>query len=220
MTEPFMYLHIPGLEHHPHVTYTWLIMILLAAVTFLVKSGINIIPKGLQNLFEVIIGGLADVMEQNIGPGGSRFLPLLGTLTIFILCGNLLGLIPGCTAPTANLNTNVAMALTVFVVYHVVGLQKHGLAYFKQFMGSVWWLIPLMLPIEIISHLARPVTLAVRLFGNVRGEDLVILVLLFIVPLFLPIPMMAFAVFTGVLQTLVFILLTMVYLQGALSEEH
>jgi len=78
----------------------------------------------------------------------------------------------------------------------------------------------LMLPIEIISHLARPVTLAVRLFGNVRGEDLVILVLLFIVPLFLPIPMMAFAVFTGVLQTLVFILLTMVYLQGALSEEH
>jgi len=220
MSEPYMWITIPGLEHAPHVTYTWVIMILLAVATFVVRGSISLVPVGLHNFFEVIISELADFMDSTIGHGGRKFMPLIGTLTFFVLCGNLIGLIPGFSSPTSNVNTNAALAVVVFIVYHAVGIKKHGVAYFKQFLGPVWWLIPLMLPIEIISHFARPITLAVRLFGNVKGEDLVILVLLFLVPLLLPVPMMAFAVFTSILQTLVFILLTMVYLNGALSDEH
>jgi len=220
MSEPFMFLRIPGLENYPHVTYTWVVMILLLVGTFFARQSIGLIPKGIQNLFETALVTLADFMDQTIGHGGRRFMPLIGTLAFFVICANLMGLVPGFSSPTANVNTNLALALTVAIFYHAVGIRKHGFAYFKQFLGPVWWLVPLMLPIEIISHLARPITLAVRLFGNVRGEDLVILVLLFLVPLLLPVPMMAFAVFTSVLQTLVFILLSMVYLQGALSDDH
>ena len=220
MTEPLMYITIPGFEEYPHVTYTWVIMIMLAVVTFVVRGALSVVPAGWQNFFEVILVGLADFMDSTIGPGGRRFMPLIGTLALFILIANLMGLFPGMASPTANVNTNVALALTVFVIYQFVGFRKHGVGYLKQFLGPVWWLIPMMLPIEIISHLARPITLAVRLFGNIKGEDMVILVLGFLIPLILPIPMMAFAVFTSVLQTLVFILLSMVYLAGALSDEH
>ncbi|MFQ5432514.1 MAG: F0F1 ATP synthase subunit A [Nitrospinota bacterium] len=220
MTEPLMYINIPGFEEYPHVTYTWLIMIMFAVVTLVVRGALRLVPEGWQNLFEVILVSLADFMDSSIGHGGRKFMPLIGTLALFILVANLLGLFPGMSSPTANINTNVALAVTVFVIYQLVGIKKHGVAYFKQFLGPVWWLAPMMLPIEVISHLARPVTLAVRLFGNIRGEDMVILVLGFLVPLLLPIPMMAFAVFTSILQMLVFILLSMVYLAGALSEEH
>lgn len=220
MTEPLMYITIPGFEEYPHVTYTWVIMIMLVVVTFVVRGALNMVPAGWQNFFEVILVGLADFMDSTIGPGGRRFMPLIGTLALFILIANLMGLFPGMASPTANVNTNVALALTVFVIYQFVGFRKHGVGYLKQFLGPVWWLIPMMLPIEIISHAARPITLAVRLFGNIKGEDMVILVLGFLIPLILPIPMMAFAVFTSVLQTLVFILLSMVYLAGALSDEH
>jgi F-type H+-transporting ATPase subunit a len=220
MTEPLMYITIPGFEEYPHVTYTWFIMIMFAVLTFVVRGALRLVPAGWQNLFEVILVSLADFMDSTIGHGGRKFMPLIGTLALFILVGNLLGLVPGMSSPTANINTNLALALTVFVIYHFVGIQKRGVAYFKQFLGPVWWLAPMMLPIEIISHLARPVTLAVRLFGNIKGEDMIILVLGFLIPLLLPIPMMALAVFTSVLQMFVFILLTMVYLAGALSEEH
>lgn len=220
MTEPYMFLRLPGLETFPHVTYTWVIMALLVVSSIVVGQTIKVVPVGMQNAFEAIIVTLADFMDETIGHGGRKFLPLIGTLAFFILPANLLGLIPGCASPTANVNTNLALALTVFVFYQWTGIRKHGFGYIKQFMGPVWWMTPLMLPIEIISHLARPVTLAMRLFGNIKGEDLVILILTFLVPLLLPIPMMAFAVFTSTLQTLVFILLSMVYLAGAVSDEH
>lgn len=221
MSEPLLYITIPGLEHHPHVTYTWVIMILFTILALVVRAGLKVVPTGWQNAVEAVVVTLVDSMETIIGHGGSRFLPLVGTLALFIFTGNVIGLIPGCTSPTANVNTNLAMAATVFVVYNFVGIQKQGLiAYFKHFLGPVWWLSWLIFPIELISHIARPITLAMRLFGNVKGEDLVIFVLVFLVPLILPMFMMAFAVFTSVLQTIVFVLLTMVYLQGALAEEH
>jgi F-type H+-transporting ATPase subunit a len=220
MTEPYMFLHLPGLETFPHVTYTWVIMALLIVSSIVVGQAIKVVPSGMQNAFEAVIVTLADFMDETIGHGGRKFLPLIGTLAFFILPANLMGLIPGCASPTANVNTNMALALTVFVFYQGVGIRKHGFGYIKQFLGPVWWMVPLMLPIEIISHLARPITLAMRLFGNVKGEDLVILILLFLMPLLLPVPMMAFAVFTSTLQTLVFILLSMVYLAGAMSDEH
>ncbi len=221
MTEPYMFIHVPGMENAPHVVYMWVIMIFLAILTFTIRGALHMVPSGAHNLVEVVVSGLADFMDQTIGHGGRRFMPLVGTLAFFILISNLLGLIPGFASPTANLNTNLAMALTVFVVYNFVGIQKKGLIkYIKHFAGPLWWLAPLMFPIEIISHIARPITLSVRLFGNVRGDEMVILVLLFLVPLVLPVFMMAFTVFFSILQTLVFILLTMVYLAGALQDDH
>lgn len=221
MSEPLLYITIPGLEHHPHVTYTWVVMLLFVLLAVAVRLSLKVIPTGWQNMVEAVVVELVEYLEGIIGHGGSRFLPLVGTLAFFIFTGNVIGLIPGCTSPTANVNTNLAMAVVVFLTYNAVGIQKQGfVTYFKHFLGPVWWLSWLIFPIELISHIARPITLAMRLFGNVKGEDLVIFVLIFLVPLILPLFMMAFAVFTSILQTVVFILLTMVYLQGALAEEH
>ncbi|MGK7345181.1 MAG: F0F1 ATP synthase subunit A [Candidatus Nitrospinota bacterium M3_3B_026] len=220
MKEPVNYIVIPGLEHYPHVTYTWVIMIGFMALALFLRGAYRLVPGGLQNVVETAVVGLAEFTDSVIGKDGRVFFPLIGALAFFILVGNLLGLVPGCVSPTANVNTNFAMAITVFIVYQAAGFRRHGAGYIKHFMGPVWWLAPLMFPIEVISHLARPLTLAVRLFGNIRGEELVILVLGFLVPLVLPMFMMAFAVFTSVLQTVVFILLSMVYIAGALEEAH
>ncbi len=221
MSEPYIYIQIPGLEHYPHVMSTWVMMILFAALTLAVRLSLKVIPTGWQNFVESLVILVHDQCESVIGHGGAKFIPLVGTLAFFVFTGSVLGLIPGLVSPTANLNTNLALSLTVFATYNLVGIRKHGvLGYFKHFLGPVWWLSWLIFPIEMISHLARPVTLALRLFGNIKGEDLVIIILLFLVPLFVPVLMMAFAVTTCVLQTVVFTLLTMVYLGGAVAEGH
>lgn len=228
MKEPINYIDfltplIPALEHfkhYPHVTYTWVIMIGFVVLALALRGGFSLIPSGAQNVLEMIIGELAQFVDSLLGKDGRKFFPLIGALAFFILTSNLIGLLPGCVSPTANINTNAAMGLTVFLIYQSVGVSRHGAHYIKHFLGPVWWMMPLMLPIEIISHLARPLTLSVRLFGNIKGEDLVILVLGFLIPVVLPMPMIAFAVFTSVLQTLVFILLSLVYLAGALEEAH
>jgi len=220
MQEPINYITIAGLEHSPHVTYTWVIMMGFFVTALLLKGSYHMVPAGLQNIIETIIVELAQFVDSMLGKDGRTFFPLIGTLAFFIFCGNMIGLVPGCVSPTANVNTNLAMAFTVFIVYQSVGVYRHGIGYIKHFMGPVWWMVPLMLPIELISHLARPLTLAVRLFGNVRGDELVILVLGFLVPLFLPMPMIALTFMLGILQTLVFILLSLVYISGALEEAH
>jgi F-type H+-transporting ATPase subunit a len=112
------------------------------------------------------------------------------------------------------------MALCVFFMTHIVGVKLHGLKYFKQFLGPVWWLTPLMMPIEIISHLSRPISLSVRLFGNIMGEDIVLAVVLLLVPLLVPMPVLVLMIFTSVIQTLVFMLLAMMYIAGAMEEGH
>jgi F-type H+-transporting ATPase subunit a len=155
-----------------------------------------------------------------MGHGGRKFFPLIATLGLYILTSNLLGLIPGFESPTANLNTTVSMAIVVFVMTHAVGVKVHGFKYFKQFMGPVWWLTPLMLPIEIISHLSRPLSLSVRLFGNIMGEDIVLAVVLLLVPFLIPLPVIALMIFTSCIQTLVFMLLAMMYIAGAMEEAH
>jgi len=184
------------------------------------RKGFKLVPSGLQNTIELLVYELAQFVDSMLGKEGRRYFPLIGTLAFFILAANLFGLIPGCVSPTSNINTNLAMALTVFMIYQAAGLRKHGLVYLKHFFGPVWWMAPLMLPIEIMSHLARPLTLSVRLFGNIKGEDLVILIPGFLIPLCLRMPMIAFAVFTSVLQMIVFIMLTSVYFSLALDDEH
>lgn len=221
MEEPLLYISIPGFEHYPHVTYTWVIIMLLAVASYLVSKGLRLIPEGGQNFFEVAVEGIANFMDEVMGHGGRRYIPLIGTLAFFILSSNLIGLIPGFVSPTANVNTNAAMAVVVFMTYHFIGIKKHGvLKYIKSFTGPLWWLAPVMFPLEVIAHLARPLTLTLRLFGNIRGEDLVLIILASLVPLLLPVPMMFLAIFTSVIQTVVFSLLSMFYIAGALEEHH
>ncbi|HOI74315.1 MAG TPA: F0F1 ATP synthase subunit A [Syntrophales bacterium] len=214
----FLFVHIPGVADH--VTHTWLIMALLALCGFLATRRMSVYPGRFQNVMEVVVGALNSLLVDTMGEQGKKFFPLIATLGLFILVSNLLGLVPGFVSPTSSLNMTIAMALIVFVLTHVVGVQIQGLKYFKQFLGPVWWLIPLMLPIEIISHLSRPLSLSVRLFGNIEGGHIVIIVLLILVPLLIPLPIYILKVLISFIQTLVFMLLSMMYIAGAMEEHH
>jgi len=180
-------------------------------------------PKlGMRNLFEVladtVLGLMAGVMGEK---AAKRYLPLVGTLFMFILFSNLLGLIPGFLPPTDTLKTNLALSISVFVISHAVGVREHGLKYFKHFLGPIWWLAWLMLPIEIVSHIARPVSLAMRLMGNIVGDHKLVLVFFGILPILLPLPFMVMGVLVCVVQAVVFSLLTTVYISQAVAhEEH
>ena len=211
------------LENHyvpAHVAYTWFIVALLAILSLLATRRLQVYPGRMQNVMEVIIGGFDSLLVDTMGDKGRKFFPLIATLGLFILTANLIGIIPGFESPTANINTTAAMALVVFLSTHAVGVSIHGLKYFKQFLGPVWWLIPLMLPIEIISHLSRPLSLTFRLFGNIAGEDIVLAVVLLLVPLLVPLPVFILMIFTSIVQTLVFMLLAMMYIAGALEAGH
>jgi F-type H+-transporting ATPase subunit a len=222
--EPLIFLHSNVLNHYgintTIVFSTWLVVFLLAILSFLATRNLQVYPGRLQNVMEVIIDGLHALLIDTMGEHGKKFFPLIATLGLFILTANLIGIIPGFESPTANINTNLAMALVVFFSTHVVGVITHGFKYIKQFLGPVWWLIPLMLPIELISHLSRPLSLTFRLFGNIAGEDIVLLVVLLLVPLLVPLPIMFLMIFTSVVQTLVFMLLAMMYIGGAMEEAH
>ncbi|MDV2502331.1 MAG: F0F1 ATP synthase subunit A [bacterium] len=225
MEHPYLYIQIPGFEAYPHVTYTWVLMIFLVAVAFATTRVLHLVPSGLQNFFEVVVEGIADFMEDVIGPEGPKYMFLIGTLALFILLSNLAGMIPGFTSPTSNLNTNAAMAITVFCIYHVIGVRKHGLAYVKHFTGPIIWLAPLLLPIEIIGHFARILSLSVRLFGNIMGHDIILVILTVLAGLsafifWAPIPMIFMGIFVSFIQTFVFVLLSTIYIALALEEEH
>jgi F-type H+-transporting ATPase subunit a len=215
---PLLFLANPYFP--PHVTYTWFIMAMLILLSFLATRRLEIYPGRLQNVFEVVVDGVKTLLDDTMGPDGVKFFPLIGTIALFILISNLLGIIPGFESPTANLNTTLSMTLVVFVLTHVVGVRIHGFKYIKQFLGPVWWLIPIMLPIEVVSHLARIVSLSVRLFGNIMGEDLVLGIILVLVPFLVPMPVVVLMIFTSIIQTLVFMMLTMIYIHLAMSEAH
>jgi F-type H+-transporting ATPase subunit a len=203
-----------------HIAYTLLVVVLLTLLSYFATRRLEIYPGRLQNVMETVIGGFDSLITDTMGHNGRKYFPLIATLGLFILTANLIGIIPGFESPTANINTNGAMAVVVFFSTHVVGVMTHGLKYFKQFLGPVWWLTFLMMPIEIIGHIARPLSLTVRLFGNIMGEDLVLGVVLFLVPFLVPLPVFVLMIFTSIIQTLVFMLLAMMYISGALEEGH
>ena len=211
------------LENHyvpEQVMYAMFVGIVLISVSLLATRRLAVYPGTGQNIMEVIIGGIDSLLNEIMGHKGRKFFPLIATLGLFILASNLIGIVPGFESPTANINTNLAMALIVFLSTHVVGVKEHGLKYFKQFLGPVMWLAPLMVIIEIVSHISRPVSLTFRLFGNIKGEDIVLLVILFLVPYFVPLPVFVLMIFTSLVQTLVFMLLAMMYIAGAMEEGH
>jgi F-type H+-transporting ATPase subunit a len=184
-------------------------------------SNLAIIPSGIQNFFEVVLGGILSFMAELMGEKNARrFFPMIATFSLFIFTCNVMGIVPGMASATANLNITVACALIVFVSVHFFGIKEHGFKYVKHFMGPVIWLAPLMFPIEVIGHLARPLSHSLRLFGNIFGEDTLLIILAGMVPFLLPIPIMAFLIFTSFVQTFVFVLLAILYIQGAVEHAH
>jgi F-type H+-transporting ATPase subunit a len=220
--EPLLFFETHWLhEHHLVVVcYTWFVMAMLALFSFLATRRLSILPGGFQNVMEVIVEGFDNLLTETMGPEGRPFFPLIATLGLYILTSNLLGLIPGFESPTANLNTTASMALVVFVMTHVVGIRMHGFKYVKHFLGPIWWLAPLMLVLELISHFARIISLSVRLFGNIMGEDKVLAVVVLLVPFLVPLPVFVLMIFTSFIQTIVFMLLAMMYIAGAMAEAH
>jgi len=171
-------------------------------------------------LMERIIAGLLAFLQGIIRHGARDLFFLLGAFAFFILCNNAVGLIPGFNPPTDQYSVTVTLALVTFVTAHFLGIRTHGFAYIKKFMGPIWWLAPLMMPIELISHLVRPVSLSVRLFGNMTGDHKVVTIFSSLVALGLPIPFMGLGLFVALLQTFVFVLLSAIYFQDAMEHAH
>ena len=239
---------LPGVPDH--VTYTWIVMIVLIAVAWAATRNLSLVPRGAQNFVEVILEQFTQMIDDVIGVDGRRYLPLIATIGLFILVCNLMGLVPGLMAPTGNLMTNAACALVVFVAYHYIGIRRQGLGhYLKHFMGPVPALAPLMIPIELISHLARPLSLTLRLFGNMFGGHVLLAIIFFLMGLdgligwalsgsaagavVGGIGGLITAVFTigflyplkilvAFLQAFIFVMLTMLYIAGAVegADEH
>jgi F-type H+-transporting ATPase subunit a len=220
---------IPGLQLlKPWVANGMIISLFIIALAVLGyrqirKNEDNIIPDEkltFKNLLEIIVEGIASLVDNQMGPRGREFILIIGTLGLFILFNNLSGLVPGFLPATDNVNTTFACSLTVFVLTHVYGVREHGFKYLKQFVGPVVWLAPLMIPIEIISHVSRPLSLGLRLFGNITGDHLVTGIFFLLIPLFVPLIGMFLGAFVAGVQAFVFVLLSMVYFSGAISEEH
>jgi F-type H+-transporting ATPase subunit a len=214
-----------GLGHfahaYTHLVYTWFFIIILIVVARLATAKLSLVPSQLQNFFEVVVEQISDFQDSIMGPKGRPYFPMMATLIILVFVCNFNGLIPGSFSPTSNLNTTLALALIIVVTTHATGLYKHGFMYIKHFLGPSPYLAPLMFPVEVVSHLARVLSLTLRLFGNVMGEDLVIAILFMLAgQFFLPLPMMFLGLFTGMLQAFIITLLAMIYISEALEHAH
>jgi F-type H+-transporting ATPase subunit a len=205
-----------------HIVMSLFVVTLLLAI--FVPVGLSLReekPGRFQLALEELIGGLRGMIEAQVGHGaGDRYLALIGAFTLFIFFANLMGLFFFLQPPTANPNVTFGLAGISFVIYNLIGIRKHGFGYIKHFLGPIWWLAPLFFVIELISHAARWLSLGLRLFGNMTGEHMVSGVFNQLVPLLVPLPIMALGLFAAIIQTFIFIMLTTVYIAGAEAEEH
>ena len=229
MEHPYMFFvklfEWVGLGHfahaNPHVIYTWVVMILLIVFGSLAAKKLSIIPVKAQNIFEVVISGIEEFMVDITGEEGRWLLPVVATVFIYIVTCNLMGLVPGFFPPTASLNTTASCAVTVFGFTHYIGIKYHGAKYIKHFIGPIWWMAPLIFPIEVIAHFARVLSLSFRLFGNMMGHELVLSIFFFLAgAFFAPLPIMVMGIFVSFVQAFVFFLLSVVYFSGAMDHAH
>jgi F-type H+-transporting ATPase subunit a len=214
-----------GLGHfahaYPHVIYSWVVMAILIIFGAMAAKGVSIIPGKAQNFFEITVAGIEDFMVDITGEEGRWLFPIVATVFIYIFLGNLIGLIPGFFPPTASLNTTLSCALVVVIFTHVIGIKYHGANYIKHFLGPVWWMVPIIFPIELIGHLARILSLSFRLFGNMMGHELVLAILFALAgAFFAPLPIMALGIFVALVQAFVFFLLSIMYFTGAMEHAH
>ncbi|MBD3794038.1 MAG: F0F1 ATP synthase subunit A [Campylobacterales bacterium] len=203
------------------------ILLVAGLVILLAKyatTTLRAVPTGTQNVMEAYLGGVISMGKDVIGEDLARkYLPLVATTGIFIFISNVVGIIPGFESPTSNINVTLPLALVVFIYYNYEGIRENGVVhYFAHFMGPVKALAPLMFPIEIVSHISRIISLSFRLFGNIKGDDLFLWVLLMLVPWFAPLPAYVLLTFSALLQTFVFMILIYVYLAGAvaIADDH
>jgi F-type H+-transporting ATPase subunit a len=220
--------------NHPHapVTLEYTLLAIFAILLVLLFAVITrarvaqtekaLIPEGeltVSSFTENFVEAFYNVLKDALGPKDAKyFLPIIGTCAMFIFFSNALGLLPGFSPATSNFNVTLACGLVVFVTTHLYGLRRNGAVYLKHFLGPVWWLAPLMLPLEIISHIARPITLAIRLMVNMFVDHLVVSVFTVLVALVLPVPIMLMGVLVVTVQTYVFCLLSTVYIQMAIEH--
>ena len=210
-----------GAYHTPHVLYTWLAMALLIIAGILATKSVSMFPGKWQNFIEILVQGMEDFTVDVAGEEGRRFFPILASVFLYILLCNLFGLIPGFFPPTATVNTTASCALVIVIGTHVIGLMYHGVKYIKHFLGPIWWMAPLIFPIEIIGHVARVLSLSIRLFGNIAGHELVVMILFGLAGLFFaPVPIMALGIFVSVVQAFVFFLLSIMYFSGSMEHAH
>ncbi len=208
------------------VSHALLVSIILIALALYLKfkAPRQIVPSdkvSLGNIVEALIEFVYGLLEENIGSAGKRFIPIIGALFVFILVGNLIGLLPGFLPPTENININAGCALIVFFAYQAIGFKEHGPSYLKHFCGPIWWLAPFMFIIELIGHVARPFSLSIRLFGNIMGDHKVLEIFSNLVPIGVPVFNLALGTFVSVIQALVFSLLSIIYISLALEAgEH
>jgi F-type H+-transporting ATPase subunit a len=208
-------------HHYPWVVYSWVVMLFLIIVAAMATKTVSLIPGKAQNFWEILISGLEEFMVDITGDEGRWFFPLIATVFLYIAVCNLSGLLPGFFPPTASLNTTLSCALVVVIFTHIIGLKYHGAAYIKHFMGPIWWMVPIIFPIEIIGHLARIMSLSFRLFGNMMGHELVLMILFMLAgAFFAPLPIMAMGVFVALVQAFVFFLLSIMYFTGAMEHAH
>jgi F-type H+-transporting ATPase subunit a len=207
-----------------HAVPDYLVMVFIVAALLVVLLGLAsrklaLVPGSRQSIAEMIVQMFEGLIVDTVGPEGRKYLPVVATVGLFVFGCNMIGLIPGFMSPTSKLNVTLGCALVVFFYYHAQGVKTQGLKYFKHFMGPIPALAPLMIPIEIISHFSRPVSLSMRLFGNIFAEELLIVIMASIIPFFLPLPFMAVAIFTALIQSFVFVLLSCIYISGAVAHE-
>ena len=204
-----------------HISMSAVVLILITACSLVVyrrlrKPDFYLVPEDrptMINTIEIIIEALLRIMRDVMGEDARRHLPIVGAVFIYILVSNLIGVVPGFACPTENMNTNLACALVVFVYYNYVGIRAHGFkGYLKDMAGPIIWLAPLMFAIELISQLVRPLSLSVRLFGNMFGDHMVLGMFSQLAPVVVPVLFMALTIFIAFIQAFVFTLLTIVYI--------
>jgi F-type H+-transporting ATPase subunit a len=211
---PHVVLALGPLTVTSTVINTWIIMAIVSVVCIILGRQLRVKPTRWQNALEWVVEAIDGLIRDMIPHNSRLFLPVVGTLAVFIAAANLGGLIPGIKSPTTDINTPLALAIVVFFSVHYYGIRQKGLiGHLRHYVEPIF----ILLPIELASELARTMSLTFRLFGNILGEEIVIAVLFLILPVLIPVPMMLFSIFTSVIQAYVFALLTVVYLSGAVQ---
>lgn len=206
-----------------HVLNAMFIVVVVAVLLLLARRSYSVDkPSSLQQVLELLVSGLRNMCEDVIGHGlGRPFVPFIAALAFFIFLSNISGLVFFLAPATGNTSTTFALSITAFLFYNIIGVRRQGvIGYAKQFVGPVWWLFPLMIPLEIISHLARVLSLALRLFGNIFAEHTATGIFMAMVPFVVPWGMMGIGILGSTIQAFIFIMLTAVYISGAVAEEH
>ena len=220
MNEIFTFIGLISHNHDfligAHIVLVGIIVLVLAK---LATKSMQLVPSGTQNLMEAYLEGVISMGKDVIGVELARkYLPLIATIGLLVFFGNVIGIIPGFESPTSNVNMTVVLAIVVFVYYNYEGIRVNGFVkYFGHFMGPMKILAPLMFPIEIVSHFSRIISLSFRLFGNIKGDDMFLGVILMLAPWVVPMVPFALLTFMAMLQAFIFMILTYVYLASAVQ---